>query len=142
MDAGAFEVVGFEERHAAEATEGGEEPVREDFDGVVVGGSGVVEVGAGEGDALFGLDEVGLELCEGWRGGEGGVVFGEADDLRGDAGEVGALLAVRGGGELVAEGGEGFLDVAFVGFEAVDDGDELGDEVGAAFQDVLFMKEC
>ena len=61
-------------------------------------------------------------------------MFGEADDLRGDAREVGALLTVRGGGELVAEGGEGFLDVAFVGFEAVDDGDELGDEVGAAFE--------
>jgi len=44
------------------------------------------------------------------------------------------LLAVWGGCELVAEGGEGFLDVAFVGFEAVDDGDELGDEVGAAFE--------
>ena len=106
VDVGAFEVVGLEEGHAAEAAEGGEEPVREDFDGVVVCGSGVVEVGAGEGDALFGLDEVGLELCEGWGGGEGGVVFGEADDLRGDAREVGALLTVRGGGELVAEGVE------------------------------------
>lgn len=81
VDAGAFEVVGLEERHAAEAAEGGEETIREDFDGGVVGGSGVVEVGAGEGDALFGFDELGLELCEGRGGGECGVVFGEADDL-------------------------------------------------------------
>ena len=117
---------------------GGEEAVGELEDVGVIGLDGVVVILAGDGDAVFGAGEFVLQAEEIFVGFELGVVFDDGEE----AAERAVELAVGGdfvGGSLgVEQGGAGFGDFAvdgfFVGGEAFDGGDEIGDEVGAALE--------
>jgi hypothetical protein len=117
---------------------GGEEAVGELADVGVIGLDGVVVVFAGDGDAIFGAGEFVLQAEEILVGLELGIVFDDGEEAADGAVELAVGGDFVGGGLRVEQSGASFRDFAvdgfFVGGEAFDGGDEIGDQVGAALE--------
>lgn len=111
---------------------------REGGDGVVVLEHAVVEAHASVADLVLGVGEVGLELLEVEVGLQLGVGLGDGEQAAERTGDrVGGVHAGLGGGggHIVGTGGgDGLERLGLVGRIALDDFDEVGDEVVAALE--------